>query len=93
MNRHKPAHELQARLTEIDEKILSHPLSADRVKDAHATIEEVGKSNKEEVEKTLKERGLPDLKELGKIQLKHTFSWWRLHRQRQKTLNCLGDRE
>lgn len=82
-------HDLQAKLAKTDGEIADPPLSSGRVKAAHALIDEMGKDDKDALEKELAAHDLPSLEELGRIQIKHTFSWWKLHRDRKKLVGKL----
>ncbi|WP_308726758.1 hypothetical protein [Clavibacter sp. VKM Ac-2542] len=53
---------------------------------ADAIIEASDRDDKAAVEARLAEEGLPGLAELGKIQVRHSVSWWRLHRRRRRIL-------
>lgn len=71
--------ELEAQLHDVEQRIASHPLSSERVVEAHKLVEEHRGKDQGELSRELSERGLPSLKELGQIQLRNTASWWRLH--------------
>ncbi|KZC94060.1 MULTISPECIES: hypothetical protein [Clavibacter] len=73
-------------LAAVDAAIAAHPLSSERVTRANAIIEASDRDDKAAVEARLAEEGLPGLAELGKIQVRHSVSWWRLHRRRRKIL-------
>ena len=70
------------KLETVDAAIAAHPLSNEPVTSAHAVIESNGRDNKELVEHELAAQGLPGRAELGRIQLRSSYSWWNLHRQR-----------
>lgn len=86
MFRRRPLHELEAKLEAIDRSLAQHPLASERVKKAHLIVGNKSDSDDATVARQLAEAGLPSLEELGKIQLEHTGSWWRLHRNRRKLL-------
>lgn len=78
------------RLAAVEARIAEHPLSSGPVREAFAMIEHLGKDNQEAIAQELRERDLPGLDDLGRLQLRTTFSWWRLHRGRRKLLKRLG---
>ena len=82
--------ELQGKLKTVDAAIAAHPLSCEPITSAHALIEANGRDDKELVERELAAQGLPGLAELGRIQLRSSYSWWNLHRQRNKVLKKLS---
>ena len=82
--------ELEANLKKIDADIAAHPLAAPPVKQAQEIIEAKGEKDNDAVARELADRGLPSLEELGKIQLQHTGSWWRLHRDRNKIVKQIS---
>lgn len=86
MARRETQEELTAQLQELDAEIAAHPLASEKVRAAHAVIDELGADDKEAVAERLAEMGLPGLEGLGRIQAKHTVSWWKLHRRRLKLL-------
>ncbi|RJF41597.1 hypothetical protein D4740_08620 [Actinomyces sp. 2119] len=67
----------------MDAKIAAHPLGSERVCEAHRLIEEYG-HDRGRVSSGLAQRGLPSLRELGSLQVRHTLSWWWLHRRRNR---------
>ncbi len=73
-------------LAAVDAAIAAHPLSSERVTRANAIIEAADGDDKAGVEARLAEERLPDLAELGRIQVRHSVSWWRLHRRRRRIL-------
>ncbi|WP_316298904.1 hypothetical protein [Clavibacter michiganensis] len=73
-------------LAAVDAAIAAHPLSSERVTRANAIIEASDGDDKAGVEARLAEERLPDLAELGRIQVRHSISWWRLHRRRRRIL-------
>ena len=81
--------DLEARLRALDEEISAHPLASEPVKQAHQIVERHNENDKDAIAKDLAEHGLPSLDKLGKIQLEHTGSWWRLHRNRNKIVKKL----
>lgn len=80
---------LTARLAEVEAEIFTHPLSSERVTRAHALIEAMGDAETAVVDARLAEQGLPSLGELGRLQLRHTASWSRLHREKRKAQRLL----
>lgn len=76
--------DLQTKLDSANAAIAGHPLASEPVTRAHALIESTNSDEKELVNKKLEDAGLPDLAELGKIQVRHSLSWWKLHRERNK---------
>lgn len=86
MFRRKALPELEAKLEAIDKSLARHPLASERVKKAHLVVGNRGDLDDATVARQLAEAGLPSLEELGKIQLEHTGSWWRLHRNRNRIL-------
>ncbi|MBD5380304.1 hypothetical protein ACR8AL_00470 [Clavibacter sepedonicus] len=75
-----------AGLVAVDAAIAAHPLSSDRVTRAHAIIETSDRDDRASVEARLADADLPGLAELGRIQVRHSLSWWRLHRRRRRIL-------
>jgi hypothetical protein len=76
----------EADLAAADAAIAAHPLSSEPVARAHAIIESSDRDDRAAVDARLAEEGLPGLAELGRIQVRHSLSWWRLHRRRRKVL-------
>ncbi|OUE28292.1 hypothetical protein [Clavibacter michiganensis] len=76
----------RAGLAAVDAAIAAHPLSSDRVRRAHAVVEAGDRDDRAAVDRQLAEAGLPGLAELGRIQVRHSLSWWRLHRRRRRIL-------
>ncbi len=73
-------------LAAVDAAIAAHPLSSERVTRANAISAASDGDDKAGVEARLAEERLPDLAELGRIQVRHSVSWWRLHRRRRRIL-------
>ena len=73
---------LQGKLKTVDAAIAAHPLSCEPITSAHAIIEAHSRDDKKLVERELAAQGLPGLAELGRIQVRSSYSWWKLHRQR-----------
>lgn len=71
-------------LDKLDSDIAKHPLASEPVRQSFEVIERLGEKNVEPIAQELRERNLPSLDELGKLQLRHGFSWNRLHRKRTK---------
>lgn len=80
--------ELQTRLDSVNAAIAGHPLASERVTRAHAIIESTT-SDKELLNRKLMDEGLPNLAEIGKVQLRHSLSWWKLHRARNRIVGKL----
>lgn len=78
--------DLDSRLREVDSEIAGHPFSSEAVKAAHSVIDSVSDGDKEAITRELSARGLPTLEELGKMQVKHGYAWWKLHRRRRRLL-------
>lgn len=75
--------DLAQRLERVQKRIDAHPLASAAVKSAGEVIDRHGKENVDAVSKELFERGLPSLVELGRLQVRHMFTWWNLHRRRR----------
>ncbi|PHP52852.1 hypothetical protein BW737_006820 [Actinomyces ruminis] len=73
----------------MDAQIASHPLGSDRVRAAHRIIEECNR-DEDSASRELERMGLPSLQELGLLQVRHTLSWWRLHRKRKILIRRLA---
>lgn len=86
MLRTRSREELENMLRDTNAMIAAHPFSLESVKAAHEVVENAPRGDREVVSRELAARNLPSLEELGKIQAKHTFSWWRLHRRRRTLL-------
>lgn len=82
--------EIAKRLAAVDQSISAHPLASARVREAFAVIEKHGKDNRDSISRELRERNLPSLDDLGRLQLRTTFRWWNLHRNRRALLKKLG---
>lgn len=82
--------DIEKRLAEVDRSIAAHPLASTSVQEAFAVIEKHGKENKDAISLELRERNLPSLDELGRVQLRTTYRWWQLHRNRRSLLKKLG---
>ena len=78
-----PNGDIEKRLAEVERSIAVHPLASTSVREAFAVIERHGKEHKDAISLELRERNLPSLDELGRLQLKTSFRWWRLHRNRR----------
>lgn len=89
MVHHESDEELHAKLVLVNAALARHPLVSERVTRAHAIIESTDSDDKEMVNKTLRDEGLPDLAELGRVQVRYSFSWWKLHQQRIKLVQKL----
>ena len=90
MNSRDRTSRLRLKLTRVDAAIAAHLLSSDRVTSAHAIIEAYGRNDKELVERELAAQGLPGLADLGRIQVRSSYSWWKLHRQRNTVVKSLS---
>lgn len=86
MFRRQPLSELQENLSAVNDQLDAHPFASPQVKRAHEIIDNRDDKDNAAVELELEKEGLPSLEELGRIQLKHTGSWWRLNRDRNKLL-------
>lgn len=85
----KSLKELRAKLDSTNAAIARHPLASGRMTRAHAVVESTGSGDKDLVNEKLHEENLPGLVELGKTQVRHSFSWWKLHRNRNKIVKQL----
>ena len=81
--------ELQAKLASANAAVAAHPLASDRVTRAHAIIESIDSDDKELVNKKLAEEDLPDLAEIGLLTMRHSVSWWKVNRERNKIVEKL----
>ena len=83
---HEPSqHErLRHRLRHVEEAIAAHPLASERVRQSHEFIEQSEGEDQEVISRGLAERGLPSLEQLGKLTVRHTLSWWNLHRKKNR---------
>jgi hypothetical protein len=82
--------ETERRLADVDAKISRHPLASTPVTEAFAVIEKHGKEQQDAIAQELRDRDLPALEELGRLQVRGSFSWWKLHRDRRALLKKLG---
>jgi len=80
---------LRLYLDKIETAIAVHPLASEPVLQSFEVIKRIGQENAELISEELGARGLPSLDELGRLQVRHGFSWVRLHRKRKKVRNKL----
>jgi len=80
---------LRLYLDKIETAIAAHPLASEPVLQSFEVIKRIGQENAELISEELEARGLPSLDELGKLQVRHGFSWARLHRKRKRLRNKL----
>lgn len=75
---------LDKQLAEIQREISQHPFSDPEILGAQKLIENYKSLEPAEIDRRLSDEGLPSLETLGKNQLRHSFSWWNLHRKKRK---------
>lgn len=75
---------MQGKLAAVEDGIHSHPFLGENHRQAQSGIEGPHRGDKEAVQRELTDRSLLPLEEVGKLTLKHTLSWWNLHRKRNR---------
>ncbi|MGY1751457.1 hypothetical protein [Modestobacter sp. SYSU DS0511] len=73
---------LRAELAEVTARIAAHRLASDRIRAAHAVVDERRCGEPGEIDAALAADGLPSATDLGRAQVAGTWSWWKLHRRR-----------
>lgn len=83
MPRRDSHQDLRQKLEAVETRISHHLFQLPGIAESLRIVAQSTGKDADAVDAVLASRGLPGLEELGRKQLRHMFSWWKLHRDRR----------